>query len=101
MRMAARVDDNQNDIVRMLRKTNMTVLVLSAVGKGCPDICVGYCGRNFLFELKDGEKTKSRRKLTEKEKEFFDGWKGHVGLAISYEDVIEQIRDQITGRMKR
>ena len=54
MRRAARVDDNHAKIVASLRLVGCTVLDLSAVGQGCPDIMVGLAGVNYLIEIKDG-----------------------------------------------
>ena len=56
MRRAAKVDDNHREIVRALRDCGATVQDLSPVGAGCPDILVGWQGRNHLIEIKDGAK---------------------------------------------
>ena len=86
-RMAKRTDSNQTVIVKCLRKLGCSVQILSDVGKGCPDIVVGYRGRNFLFEIKDGEKPPSARKLTEYEQYFFDTWNGQVCIINSTDEV--------------
>ena len=51
-RYAAKVDSNQNEIVEILRNIGATVQTLHTVGFGCPDILVGFRGRNYLFEIK-------------------------------------------------
>ena len=51
-----KVDSNQTRVVKALRELGATVQHLHAVGKGCPDIVVGYKNRNYLLEIKDGEK---------------------------------------------
>jgi len=51
-----RVDNNQVQIVKALRDMGCTVEHLHAVGKGCPDIVVGFKGKNLLLEIKDGDK---------------------------------------------
>jgi len=48
----AKVDANQTEIVKHLRKLQASVQILSAVGKGCPDLLVGYKGHNILMEVK-------------------------------------------------
>lgn len=88
---AKRTDANQGEIVKALRDMKATVQILSAVGKGCPDILIGYRGHNFLAEIKDGKKPPSARKLTEDEAKFHDEWKGHVCILNSIEDAINLI----------
>ena len=62
---AAKVDANQVEIVEELRKAGCTVQHLHQVGKGCPDILVGYMHMNILMEIKDGEKPPSKKVLTD------------------------------------
>jgi hypothetical protein len=78
MRRAARVDRNQKEIVEHLRKRGATVQPLHTVGRGCPDLLVGYGGQNYLVEVKDGEKSPSQRKLTPDEDAWHWMWKGQV-----------------------
>jgi hypothetical protein len=47
-----RVDSTQVGIVLALRKTGASVQHLHTIGKGCPDLLVGYRGRNILIEVK-------------------------------------------------
>lgn len=53
---AKRTDANQKDIVAVLRHAGATVSDLSMVGKGVPDLLVGYRGVNILMEIKRDEK---------------------------------------------
>lgn len=55
-----------------------TVQPLHTVGRGCPDLLVGYGGTNYLLEVKDGLKSPSQRKLTPDEQTWHDEWRGHV-----------------------
>lgn len=89
--MARRIDENQPEIVKTFRQLGASVLILSNLGKGCPDICCGIFGKNYLFEIKNGKKPPSGQKLTEKESEFFESWKGQVKIITSTEQVIEFI----------
>lgn len=75
MRRAARVDENQSDIVSSLRAIGAIVRVISQ-GDGIPDLLVGFQGQTFLLEVKDGNKPPSARKLTPAEQKFFDEWRG-------------------------
>ena len=62
-----RVDANQKEIVQELRKRGISVLHTHQLGKGAPDIIVGYMNSNYLIELKDGNKSKSQQRLTKDE----------------------------------
>jgi hypothetical protein len=74
------VDDNQKELVKGLRELGATVQHLHEVGKGCPDILVGYRGRNYLLEIKDSAKPPSKRRLTKDEKVWHGKWKGSVAV---------------------
>lgn len=73
-RRAARVDANQAAIVGALRACGAKVLSLAAIGKGCPDLLVEHRGRLRLFEVKDGKKPPSERRLTPLQEEFHAEW---------------------------
>lgn len=79
MRRAARVDDNQPEIVAALRQCGCSVQILSMVGQGCPDLMV--CkpdGEIVLYEVKDGSKPPSERRLTLDQERWHRGWNSHV-----------------------
>jgi Holliday junction resolvase len=76
MRRAAKVDDNQEEIVKALRAVGATVQTLAAVGKGVPDLLVGYHGKTILVEVKDGKKSPSERRLTEDQLKWHGAWTG-------------------------
>ena len=91
MRRAAKVDANQGEIVRVLRECGATVRSTAAVGSGFVDIVVGYQGRNYLLEIKDGAKVPSARMLTPAEQEFHEGWKGQAAVVESPEQALRVI----------
>jgi len=62
MRYANRIDENQNEIVKALRKAGAYVRIISQ-GDGIPDLLVAYKGFTILMEVKDGNKPPSARKL--------------------------------------
>jgi len=72
MTYAKRVDLNHTEIVNKFRELGASVFDLSAVGRGCPDIMVGYNGQTVLVEIKSGEK----KKYTEAQLKFIGEWKG-------------------------
>lgn len=86
MRRAARVDDNQAEIVAALRAAGCSVTSLASIGKGCPDIVVGRAGVNYLLEIKDGKKPPSKRKLTPDEQAWHESWRGQIAVVHSVED---------------
>ena len=86
-----RTDSNQTQLVKDLRSLGCSVLILSNVGKGCPDILIGLNGKNLLLEIKDGSKPPSKRKLTEHEAKFFNTWKGQVALVSSFDEALKLI----------
>lgn len=91
--MIRKVDANQKQIVDALRKIpGVTVFSTHTIGKGVPDIVVGYCGLNYLFEIKDGDKPPSQQKLTPMEETFFDTWKGQVKLVTCVDDILIEMR---------
>ena len=90
MRTAARVYSNQAEIVKLLRAIpGCKVVSTAALGKGFPDLVVGWMGNNYLIELKDGDKPPSKRKLTPDEKKFHAQWTGQVAVAKSFEDCLQ------------
>jgi hypothetical protein len=88
---ARRVDDNQAAVVKRLRQFGASVQVLSSVGKGVPDLLVGFRGKNFLLEVKDGRKPPSARKLTEDEGAWHASWFGAVAIVESEDEAMRAI----------
>ena len=76
MRRAARIDANQEQVVSALRAAGATVHSLAGVGVGVPDLLVGYQGKTILFEVKDGYKPPSARRLTEDQLKWHGAWRG-------------------------
>lgn len=87
----AKVDDNQKLIVDSLRRLGFSVQSLATVGKGCPDIVVGVSGVNYLFEIKDGDKPASSRKLTPDEMGWHAAWKGQIHVVYEVQDCVDVI----------
>ncbi len=100
-----RVDANQKVIVAALEDAGATVTHLHEVGKGCPDILVGYGkqehetllevvyteGSNYLMEIKDGSKPPSKRKLTPAQKKWHNEWRGQVAIVYDIDDALRVI----------
>lgn len=93
MRRAARIDDNQPEIVAYLRKRGASVQILSAVGQGCPDLLVGYCSVTVPVEVKDGEKPPSRQALTADEALWMSNWAGSYRIVGSVGEAEQLLQD--------
>ena len=91
MRKRGRTDANQTEIVETLRKMGLSVCVCSALGNGVPDILVGYGGRNYLIEIKDGDKAPSKRALTEDESDWHNRWRGQATVCCTVQDVLRMV----------
>jgi len=87
MRRDGRVDANQSDIVKKLRELGASVLILSPLGNGCPDLLIGWKDTvNLLVEVKNLEGRGA--KLTPDEQLFFNHWRGPVEVVTCFEDIL-------------
>ena len=86
-RRAARVDDNQSEIVSAFRNLGWYVLIISQL-KNCCDIIVSKDGRTIAIEIKDGSKPPSAQKLSKGEVKFKDEWQGEYRLVVCISDVL-------------
>jgi len=93
LRRNARVDANQSEIVKALRKHGAHVLITSQL-KNAFDILVGYKGKLYIVEIKDGSKVKSNRKLTQGEQKCADGFES-VGVTYHVIESVEQALEMI------
>lgn len=92
MRRAARTDRNQAEIVALLRSKGATVCDTSQLGGGYPDLTIGYMGRTFHAEIKDGSKPPSKRKLTPDQEEWIKAWRGGaVWLITSIPEALDAL----------
>ena len=81
-RRAAKVDKNQNDIVKALRKVPGVSVVLDV-----NDILVGYDGKTYFYEIKETPKSEVKDSQYRLIKEF----KGHYRFAFSVQDILQDI----------
>lgn len=79
MRRAARIDGNQQAVVKALRAYGCAVQTLHTVGKGCPDLLVSANGKNWLFEVKDPTQPTYKQILTAAELAWHTEWRKHGG----------------------
>jgi len=88
MRLAARTDANHTTIANVFRDFGASVLSLAAMGNGCPDLLIAYHGTNVLIEIKDGEKSPSRRALTPDQEVFHAHWQGPIAIVTSIDEAV-------------
>lgn len=85
---AKKVDVNQKEIVKAFRQLGATVIDLSKVGKGVPDVIVGYKDRTIFVEIKSG----SKAKFTPHQIEFINEWRGgKIERVETVDDVVKII----------
>jgi hypothetical protein len=90
--MAAKIDANQNKVVKSLRGIpGVTVAITSQLGNGFGDFVVGYKKVNWIIELKDGNKPPSQQQLTPDEVEFHENWKGQINVCNSFDEIFKLI----------
>jgi hypothetical protein len=84
-RTAARRDANEAEIISALILCGAVVEQL----REPVDLVVGFRGRIFLLEIKDGSKPPSKRALTERQSVFVPAWKAE-GLPVAVVSSIEE-----------
>ena len=89
--MPKRTDSNQAQIIAALREFGASVQDLSSVGKGCPDLAVGFGGKTFLMEVKT-----DKGKLNPREEKWHSSWRGSVHIIHDILEAIEIITQSDT-----
>lgn len=86
---ARNVDANQPAVVAALRAAGASVQHLHEVGEGCPDLLVGFEGKNFLVEVKNpavgGE-------LNDEQRKWHRTWRGQVTVLTSEPQAFDFVR---------
>ena len=85
MRKHGRTDLVHGDIVVALRQIGCSVQSLAAVGDGCPDLLIGYRGRNMLLEVKQ-----PKGQLTPAQEIWLAVWHGSATVVYSVADAVAQ-----------
>lgn len=92
-RYARKVDTTHAAVVKALRAVGCSVQSLASVGKGCPDLLVGWGGRTFLFEVKSPEAIKkdgtvglSHRITAEDQARWQANWRGSFVVTVTGPD---------------
>jgi hypothetical protein len=94
-RFAAKIDNNQKEIVRQLRQIPGVT-----VKTGHDDILVGNKGKTFWYEIKDksafakrtGELFVTKKQTQKSQAKLKECWKGHYRIVSSFEEIFEEIQ---------
>jgi hypothetical protein len=86
MRRIAKTDANQQRIVNALRDMGCTVQILATVGSGCPDLVVGFRGRNLMLECKE-----EKANLTEDQEKWHKSWNGQVAIVRGVKEAADAV----------
>lgn len=89
MRRAARVDSNQAEIVKALRKIGATVTPLHRVGGGVPDLLCSFRQRWMVLECK----VKSKDDLTTDQVKWIGLQRAPVFIATSPLEAVALLQD--------
>lgn len=84
--MARRTDSNQAEIVEALRQVGASVFSLHTVGRGVPDLLVGFRGCNYLLEVKS-----KKGKLTPDQEQWVNSWSGEVAIVRTVLEALHSI----------
>ena len=90
-RKAARIDENQNQIVNQLRSMGISVET------NHDDILCGYKGKTFWFELKDKKTLKQNGEwkagaIKDSQIKLQNEWRGHYKIVHSIDQILEEIK---------
>lgn len=91
MRRNGRTDNNQNEIVAALKAIFATVQTLTNVGDGCPDLLVGFQGKNYLMEIKQNDKA---CKLSQGQVKWHAIWMGQVAVVRTPDEAVHIVTDK-------
>lgn len=91
MRRAAKVDENQSELVRAAEQFGCSVCSLAQHGAGVPDLLIGQASkwgrRNILVEVKSDTGI-----LTPEQIRFHREWRGQVDIARTVEELISVLK---------
>jgi hypothetical protein len=87
-RYARRKDNNQNEIVELIRWNGYSVLDLSGAGNGVPDLLISNAANMWLAEIKN-----KYGKLTPVQEKFHRNWGGKpIITAYSFEELLQKVK---------
>ena len=85
--MRKRRDLNHKEIATNCRRLGMSVVDLADVGNDCPDLLIGWRGKNYLVEVKSGKNA-----LRDGQRQFADNWRGLKPVQVNnFNDIVKFI----------
>jgi hypothetical protein len=84
MRLAARTDSNQSDIVQAMRDLGATVTSMHQLGKGIADLLVSWRQQWFVMEVK----ASAKEKLTEDQIDWIGKQRAAVVIITSPDEAV-------------
>ena len=81
-----RTDANHAEIMQAFKKLGASVLDLSRVGMGCPDLLIGVANTSALVEIKVGN-----AKFTPAQETFMVNWQGGTVSRIDSPEAAERL----------
>ena len=84
---AKRVDQNHAEVVAEFRRLGASVIDLSGVGKGCPDLAAGMAQRMALIEVKRDPKAR----YTPAQLDFLTWWTGPKVCRVENLEHVRQV----------
>jgi len=73
---ACKVDANHKEIVDAMKELGASIIDTSRLGKGMPDVIVGFRGQTILMEIKNPKTQYGRKGLNENQRKWAEGWSG-------------------------
>lgn len=91
LRFYGRTDKNQQEIMNALRNCGASVVDLSSVGRGCPDLLIGYAGKTILMEVKNPKNSYGRKGFNVNQTKWASEWRGQLIIVRSVSEALAAI----------
>lgn len=86
MGYACKVDANHAEVVAALRAAGASVIDTSRLGKGVPDLIVGFREITLLMEIKNPKTQYGRRGLNKNQRVWAETWQGGAVAVVDGPD---------------
>lgn len=86
MKYGVKKDANHNEVVYALQKAGAYVLDMSHVGRGFPDLIVGFQSKTILMEIKNPKTAYGKKGLNKNQIKWKDQWSGGIYCVVDSPD---------------